>query len=130
MDTEYFKNKLSEIKEVNDKIFGSLLKNTELYNNIIFIYTPPKVGSTSLVSSIRISASHKFTIIHIHDEIMLNFFTKIKSYFDLKHYYFIFIFNISYILDYLSCKPIRFLPCKISYLHKGNQRMRFGHLEF
>ena len=79
MNSEDFKNKLLKIKEANDKIFGSLLKNTELYNNIIFIYTPPKVGSTSLVSSIRISASNKFSIIHIHDEIMLNFFTGINS---------------------------------------------------
>ena len=79
MDTEDFKNKLPQIKEANNKIFGSLLKDTELYNNIIFVYTPPKVGSTSLVSSIRISASHKFSIIHIHDEIMLNFFTGINS---------------------------------------------------
>ena len=79
MDTEDFKNKLPQIKEANDKIFGSLLKDTELYNNIIFIYTPPKVGSTSLVSSIRLSASNKFSIIHIHDEIMLNFFTGINS---------------------------------------------------
>ena len=79
MNTEDFKNKLPQIKEANNKIFGSLLKDTELYNNIIFVYTPPKVGSTSLVSSIRISASHKFSIIHIHDEIMLNFFTGINS---------------------------------------------------
>ena len=79
MDSQEFKNKLSEIKEANDKIFGCLLKDTEIYNNIIFIYTPPKVGSTTLVSSIRISASHKFSIIHIHDEIMLNFFTGINS---------------------------------------------------
>jgi hypothetical protein len=79
MDTEDFKNKLSQIKQVNDKIFGSLLKDTEIYNNIIFVYTPPKVGSTTLVSSIRISASHKFSIIHIHDEIMLTFFTGINS---------------------------------------------------
>jgi hypothetical protein len=79
MDTDKFKNKLSQIKEANDKIFSSLLKDTEIYNNIIFIYTPPKVGSTTLVSSIRISASHKFSIIHIHDEIMLNFFTGINS---------------------------------------------------
>ncbi len=79
MDTEDFKDKLSQIKEANDKIFSSLLKDTETYNNIIFIYTPPKVGSTTLVSSIRISASHKFSIIHIHDEIMLNFFTGINS---------------------------------------------------
>lgn len=79
MDNEDFKNKLPQIKKANDKIFGSLLKDTELYNNIIFIYTPPKVGSTSLVSSIRISASNKFSIIHIHDEIMLNFFTGINN---------------------------------------------------
>ena len=79
MDTEDFKNKLSQIKEANDKIFGSLLKDTEIYKNIIFVYTPPKVGSTTLVSSIRISASHKFSIIHIHDEIMLTFFTGINS---------------------------------------------------
>jgi hypothetical protein len=79
MNTEDFKNKLSQIKEANDKIFGSLLKDTEIYNNIIFVYTPPKVGSTTLVSSIRISASHKFSIIHIHDEIMLTFFTGINS---------------------------------------------------
>ena len=79
MNTETFKNKLSQIKEANDKIFGSLLKDTESHNNIIFIYTPPKVGSTSLVSSIRISASHKFSVIHIHDEIMLHFFTGINS---------------------------------------------------
>lgn len=79
MDTEDFKNKMPQIKEASDKIFGSLLKDTDLYNNIIFIYTPPKVGSTSLVSSIRLSASHKFSIIHIHDEIMLNFFTGINS---------------------------------------------------
>lgn len=79
MYSEDFKNRLLQIKEANDKIFSSLLKDTEIYQNLIFIYTPPKVGSTTLVSSIRISASHKFSIIHIHDEIMLNFFTGISS---------------------------------------------------
>jgi len=79
MNSEDFKNKIPQIKIANDKIFNSLLKDTEIYNNIIFIYTPPKVGSTSLVSSIRICASHKFSIIHIHDEIMLNFFTGINN---------------------------------------------------
>ena len=79
MNSEDFKNKLPQIKQANEKLFGSLLKDTEISNNIIFIYTPPKVGSTSLVSSIRISASNKFSIIHIHDEIMLNFFTGIIS---------------------------------------------------
>ena len=79
MYSEDFKHRLSQIKEANDKIFSSLLKDAEIYKNLIFIYTPPKVGSTTLVSSIRVSASHKFSIIHIHDEIMLNFFTGISS---------------------------------------------------
>lgn len=78
MDTESFKDKLTQIKEANDKLFPSL-SNNKKNKNMIFIYTPPKVGSTTLVSSIRISASHKFLIIHIHDEIMLNFFTGINS---------------------------------------------------
>ena len=45
--------------------------NVEKNRNIVFIYSPPKVGSTTLVSSIRLSAAHKFTVHHIHNEIML-----------------------------------------------------------
>jgi hypothetical protein len=45
----------------------SLEKN----RNLIFIYCPPKVGSTTIVSSIRMSAYDKFTVLHIHDELML-----------------------------------------------------------
>jgi hypothetical protein len=61
------------IKQCNDRIFSSdVIKR---YNNIIFIYTPPKVGSTSLVSSLRLSASGKFLTIHVHDETMLNVLT-------------------------------------------------------
>jgi hypothetical protein len=66
---------INNIKNINDKLFNSLLKNTELFNNIIFIYTPPKVGSTTLVSSIRLCASNKYSVIHIHDEIMLKYIT-------------------------------------------------------
>jgi len=44
-------------------------------NNYIFIYTPPKVGSTTLVSSLRVSLGKSFNIIHIHDEIMLSVLT-------------------------------------------------------
>ena len=36
--------------------------NVEKNRNIVFIYSPPKVGSTTLVSSIRLSAAHKFTV--------------------------------------------------------------------
>lgn len=38
---------------------------------LIFIYTPPKVGSTSLVSSFRICCIKQVHVIHIHDETML-----------------------------------------------------------
>ena len=70
-------NRLSILEKINNKIFSfSLLQtngNNESHKNIIFVYTPPKVGSTCLVTSIRLSASHKFCVLHIHDEIMLNF---------------------------------------------------------
>jgi len=61
-------NKMKYINEclgINDDF--SIEKN----KNIIFIYTPPKVGSTTLVSSIRINACGKFTVLHLHNEIML-----------------------------------------------------------
>jgi hypothetical protein len=61
------------ISEYNNRIFNSLL--WEKYNHLIFVYTPPKVGSTSLVSSLRLSASNKFIVIHVHDETMLNILT-------------------------------------------------------
>ena len=40
-------------------------------NKLIFVYSKPKVGSTSLVSSIRIFASQIYNVIHVHDENML-----------------------------------------------------------
>jgi len=46
-------------------------------NNYIFVYTPPKVGSTTLVSSLRLSLGKNFNIIHIHDEVMLSVLTGI-----------------------------------------------------
>jgi hypothetical protein len=77
--SKVFLKKLEEIKKANDKIFNSATNKTETKKNIIFVYTPPKVGSTSLVSSLRISLSNTFSIIHIHDEIMLNYFTGIQN---------------------------------------------------
>ena len=74
-----FLKKIGDIKKANDKIFNSSLNNNETRNGIIFVYTPPKVGSTSLVSSLRISACNKFTILHIHDELMLKYFTGIQN---------------------------------------------------
>lgn len=48
-------------------------------NNYIFIYTPPKVGSTTLVSSLRVSLGKSYNVIHIHDEVMLSVLTGINN---------------------------------------------------
>jgi hypothetical protein len=48
-------------------------------NNYIFIYTPPKVGSTTLVTSLRVSLNKSYNIIHIHDETMLSVLTGINN---------------------------------------------------
>ena len=55
------------LKNANSKIGLSDAKT----KNIVFVYTPPKVGSTTLVSSIRLSATYKFKVVHVHDEEML-----------------------------------------------------------
>ena len=68
---------IDKVKKCNDKIFSSEV--SKKFNNIIFIYTPPKVGSTSLVSSLRLSVSNKFLTIHVHDENMLNVLTNFDN---------------------------------------------------
>ena len=40
-------------------------------DKIIFVYSCPKVGSTSLVSSLRIFCIGEYDIFHLHDELML-----------------------------------------------------------
>ena len=69
-----FIDRLETLKEANDKLI-----NINTNPIIVFIYTPPKVGSTSLVTSLRISASSKLTVIHIHDETMLKVLTNINN---------------------------------------------------
>lgn len=61
------------IEESVNKIFNN---NTD---NYIFIYTPPKVGSTTLVTSLRVSLGKSYNIIHIHNEIMLDVLTGINN---------------------------------------------------
>jgi hypothetical protein len=41
--------------------------NCNLYKDIILLYCPPKVGSTSIVTSIRLFASEKFIVFHTHE---------------------------------------------------------------
>jgi hypothetical protein len=50
-----------------------------LYRDLIVLYCPKKVGSTSLVSSIRISASDKYNVFHTHDEVIYKSFNETKD---------------------------------------------------
>lgn len=46
---------------------NNLSINENNYRDIIILYCPEKVGSSSIVSSIRISASDKFMVFHTHE---------------------------------------------------------------
>jgi hypothetical protein len=46
---------------------------------IVFVYSAPKVGSTSIISSLRLYGIENLHIIHIHDEEMLYALTQIKG---------------------------------------------------
>ena len=61
MEKSIYSNKKS------DPSMFDLNKKT-LYRDIILLYFPSKVGSTSIVTSIRISASDKFFVFHSHKE--------------------------------------------------------------
>jgi hypothetical protein len=63
---------MEQLREVNVKLNIN-------HDTLIFIYTAPKVGSTSLVSSFRIFSNNNYGIIHIHDEIMLEKLIGISS---------------------------------------------------
>ena len=70
---------LNNMKYVNESLGISDDFSIEKNKNIIFVYTPPKVGSTTLVSSIRLNACGKFTVLHLHNEIMLKIVYKITD---------------------------------------------------
>jgi hypothetical protein len=74
---EFVRNpeKMSLLHQINDRM--NINKNAN--KKLIFIYTPPKVGSTSIVSSLRIFGSAIFNIIHIHDEEMLRVLSNISG---------------------------------------------------
>ena len=69
------KTKIELLKNANDKM---ALSDASI-RHVVFVYTPPKVGSTTLVSSIRLSAAYKFRVLHLHDEEMLSVLTGIKD---------------------------------------------------
>ena len=69
----------NRMKHVNEALGISDDFSIEKNKNIVFVYTPPKVGSTTLVSSIRLNACGKFTVLHLHNEIMLKVLYKITD---------------------------------------------------
>jgi hypothetical protein len=72
---EYDSLKLNELTNVN-----KLLNITnDITRKLVFVYTAPKVGSTALVSSLRLFCIETMDIIHIHDEVMLLKLTNINS---------------------------------------------------
>ena len=71
--------KIEILKDANRKLGLSDNILVEKNKNLIIVYCPPKVGSTSLVSSIRLSCANKVTILHIHDELMLNVLCGIQN---------------------------------------------------
>jgi len=74
---EFIKNseKLKILHNVNEL----LNINKHQHNKILFVYSAPKVGSTSIVSSFRIFGIEKIDVIHIHDEEMLRILVNIKD---------------------------------------------------
>lgn len=81
---ESVKENIVNIESAVEKIFKNVKKN------YIFVYTPPKVGSTTLVSSLRIALSNIYNVIHIHDEIMLKVLSGVEN------------VTINEIIDYLA----------------------------
>ncbi len=70
-----YPEKIKKLKETN-KILNI---NKNDINKLVFVYSAPKVGSTSIVSSLRLFGIDKINIIHIHDEEMLKVLANITD---------------------------------------------------
>ena len=60
-----------KMKDINARLGIQDDLTVEKNKKLVFVYCPPKVGSTTLVSSLRLTASDKITVLHLHNEIML-----------------------------------------------------------
>ena len=67
--------KMRILIEINTKLNINKFPN----NKLVFVYSAPKVGSTSIVSSLRIFGTDKISVIHIHDEEMLRILGKVTG---------------------------------------------------
>jgi hypothetical protein len=63
------------LSEINEKLNINKFPN----NKLVFVYSAPKVGSTSIVSSLRIFGTDKISVIHIHDEEMLRILGRVTG---------------------------------------------------
>lgn len=57
-------------------IIQKLIGTDPVQSKLLLVYCPPKVGSTTVVSSTRLSASDKYLVIHLHDDSVLRYFDK------------------------------------------------------
>ena len=64
-----------KLEDANNKL--GIKPNT--IKNLIFVYSMPKVGSTSIITSLRLFAINKFMIFHLHSEIMLEVLSNITD---------------------------------------------------
>lgn len=63
-----------KLNEAHNKIF----KHRDIHK-YIFVYTPPKVGSTTLITSLRLSLGNSYHVLHVHDEYMLEVLTGVSD---------------------------------------------------
>jgi hypothetical protein len=79
MDKKYTfltnQDKLNSLLKANQTLH--LDKSTN--QKIVFVYSAPKVGSTSIVTSLRIFGDNILDVIHIHDEDMLHVLGNVKG---------------------------------------------------
>ena len=67
--------KISQLTSINNLL--NITKHQ--HNKLVFVYSAPKVGSTSIVSSLRIFGIEFIDIIHIHDEEMLKVLANVNE---------------------------------------------------
>ena len=66
---------MERLEEANRLLF----RGRSSVKDVIFVYCAPKVGSTTLVTSLRLYLSERFVVIHVHNEAMLKVLYKIDN---------------------------------------------------
>lgn len=66
-----------QVQSVLETLSDALGITASTAQHLVFVYSAPKVGSTTLVSSLRLFCSHRLHVVHIHDEAMLSRITSL-----------------------------------------------------